>query len=82
MGTLSAMAVWGPLYATIGGASRAVLQNGGNLGEVLSGETHLLTQYLTAQSLVQFLLLSIWADLDHLYVLRPAKAHFSWCGIQ
>lgn len=37
MGTLSAMAVWGPLYATIGGASRAVLQNGGNLGEVLSG---------------------------------------------
>ena len=31
------MAVWGPLYATIGGASRAVLQNGGNLGEVLSG---------------------------------------------
>lgn len=44
MGTLSAMAVWGPLYATIGGASRAVLQNGGNLGEVLSGSPAILNK--------------------------------------
>ncbi len=36
-GTLVAMALWGPLYASIGAASRALLTNGSDMGELLAG---------------------------------------------
>ena len=41
--TFAAMAVWGPLYASIGAASRGVLNSRGDVGAVFSGEPPLLT---------------------------------------
>ncbi|EIE22112.1 hypothetical protein COCSUDRAFT_66464 [Coccomyxa subellipsoidea C-169] len=65
MGTLSAMAIWGPLYATIGGASRAVLQNGGNLGEVLSDLQARTGQYTEKAAVIGLVLglitLGLWS---------------------
>ncbi len=37
VGTIGAMAIWGPLYASIGSASRALLVNGGDVGELVAG---------------------------------------------
>lgn len=36
--TFAAMAVWGPLYASIGAASRGVLKSRGDIGAVFSGK--------------------------------------------
>ena len=35
--TFVAMAIWGPLYASIGAASRGVLQSRGDVGAIFSG---------------------------------------------
>jgi hypothetical protein len=36
--TFAAMAVWGPLYASIGAASRGVLKSRGDVGAIFAGE--------------------------------------------
>ena len=38
LGTASGMAVWSTIYASIGGASKGLLQNGADLGVLLAGE--------------------------------------------
>ena len=37
VGTIAAMSIWGPLYASIGAASKALLVNGGDIGELVAG---------------------------------------------
>ena len=41
--TFAAMAVWGPLYASIGAASRGVLKSRGDVGAIFAGEGPSLT---------------------------------------
>ena len=43
--TFVAMAIWGPLYASIGAASRGVLQSRGDVGAIFSGMCT-LSQYV------------------------------------
>ena len=46
--TFVAMAIWGPLYASIGAASRGVLQSRGDVGAIFSG-TCTLSGYANSQ---------------------------------
>ncbi|BDA40356.1 probable TVP38/TMEM64 family membrane protein Mb1528c [Coccomyxa sp. Obi] len=74
VGTLSAMAVWGPLYATIGGASRELLQNGGNLGEVLSDLQARTGQYTEKAAVVGLVVGVITLGLWSTGVLKSANS--------